>query len=167
MRWLVPWPCLSFQLPVSFQSCSLSEGNECPPSLCMILHLYSYCQIIMWWISLHICSRFHKIDYEMPVLHEIQLGFLPSALKVYLTVHTCTGISAVYCLKHTHIQLGLPITIPTLISLNANIILVGAKEVLLKYEGRLIISWTDGSSPLLYRGRRRLLCQVVVVGVKK
>jgi len=34
-----------------------------------------------------------------------------------------------------------------------------------KYEGRLISSWTDCSAPLLFRGRRWLLCQVVVVGV--
>jgi hypothetical protein len=33
------------------------------------------------------------------------------------------------------------------------------------YEGRLKSSWTGGSAPLLRRGRRWLLCQVVVVGV--
>jgi len=30
-----------------------------------------------------------------------------------------------------------------------------------KYEGRLKSSWTGGSAPLLCRGRRWLLCQVV------
>jgi hypothetical protein len=33
------------------------------------------------------------------------------------------------------------------------------------YEGRLKSSWNGGSAPLLCRGRRWLLCQVVVVGV--
>jgi len=33
------------------------------------------------------------------------------------------------------------------------------------YEGRLKSLWTGGSTPLLCRGRRWLLCQVVVVGV--
>jgi hypothetical protein len=33
------------------------------------------------------------------------------------------------------------------------------------YEGRLKSSWSGGSAPLLYRGRRWLLCQVVVVEV--
>jgi hypothetical protein len=40
------------------------------------------------------------------------------------------------------------------------------KSVLI-YEGCLKNSWTGGSAPLLCRGRRWLLCQVVVVGVKK
>jgi hypothetical protein len=33
------------------------------------------------------------------------------------------------------------------------------------YEGRFKSLWTGGSAPLLCRGRRWLLCQVVVVGV--
>jgi hypothetical protein len=33
------------------------------------------------------------------------------------------------------------------------------------HDGRLKISWTGNSAPLLYRGRRRPLCQVVVVGI--
>jgi len=33
------------------------------------------------------------------------------------------------------------------------------------YNGRLKISWTGGSAPLLCRGRHRLLRKVVVVGV--
>jgi hypothetical protein len=39
------------------------------------------------------------------------------------------------------------------------------KLVGLEYDGRLKISWTGRSAPLLCRGRRWLLCQVVVVGV--
>jgi hypothetical protein len=35
----------------------------------------------------------------------------------------------------------------------------------LTYEDRLQSSWTGGSAPLLCRGRRWLLCQVIVVGV--
>jgi hypothetical protein len=35
----------------------------------------------------------------------------------------------------------------------------------IKYEGHLKSSWTGGSALLLCRGRRFLLCQVVVVGV--
>jgi hypothetical protein len=96
---------------------------------------------LLWNLKAHYCV--HKSPPLVPILRQMNSVHIPPT-----------------CFPEIHSN----IILPFMLKCSSRLFSSGCATKTM-YEGRLKSSWIGGSAPLLCRGRRWLLCQVVVAGV--